>query len=415
MPFTRSSWFLGILLLPIVPLLLFSRHVPGWVPVLALGWLGGLFAWGAWRSRRWLGYTPADGVILLMLGALLLGVWASPQKQETLAHVYAFMANVVAFYGVILLGRHLSRRQMGWLLLALGVFVPLVILPGIQISSEKLAWIPQGVYGNLPLYRLPGDENGFNPNMAASVIAPFIPVALTLALWPQARGQWVVAGVALLILVSGLALTQSRGALLGVFVAVIVVSVLASRAWRWLWWGVGMVLIGILVVRGSMVLAFVLNSHETFGKNSLLGRVEIWSRALHMGNDFAFSGVGLGMFQPVEAALYPTYVHVVASPDIPHPHNMYLWALAEMGYPGLIAWLAFFMILAMVLLRGHRLLGRRADRRLALGLLGGLLVILVHGLIDTPFYSPLTALGLWTLFGFMMVVGLSASMEEEEV
>ncbi len=411
MLFRRSKWFLSLSLLLSVPFLWLSDAFPAWVPVLVLCWLGGLFAWGAWRSGRWLGYTPADGTLLLMLGALLLGFWVSPQKQITLAHVYAFIANIVMFYGVIMLGSRLRLRHIGWILLLLGVFVPLMILPGIQLSGEKLTWIPQGVYGSLPLYRLPGDVNGFNPNMAASVIAPFFPVALMLVLWPQARGQRAMAGIALVVLALGLALTQSRGAVLGVLVAVMLVSALASRAWRWLWWGIGMGAIGAMVVRGRLIFALVLDSQEAFGKNSLLGRTEIWSRALHMGNDFAFSGVGLGMFQPAEAALYPTYVHVITSPDIPHPHNMYLWALAEMGYPGLIAWLAFFMILAVILLRGHRLPGRVADRRLALGLLGGLLVILVHGWVDTPLYSPFTALGLWVLFGVMMTVGLNRSSE----
>jgi uncharacterized protein involved in response to NO len=77
-----------------------------------------------------------------------------------------------------------------------------------------------------------------------------------------------------------------------------------------------------------------------------------------------------------------------------------------MGYPGLIAYLAFYIVLLFALIRRIR---QSHDWRqpLAIGLLGSLTVFLVHGIVDVPSYSPLSAIVIWGLFGFMMAVAMA--------
>jgi O-antigen ligase len=166
-----------------------------------------------------------------------------------------------------------------------------------------------------------------------------------------------------------------------------------------------MLLLGLLAVRGDVILQGFMESDVSSGVHSLAQRMELWSRAIYAGQDFAFTGIGLGSFPAVIALLYPTF-QVVITADVPHAHNIYLQALAEMGYPGLILYLAFFITLFFVLLRRVRLaVGWR--RSFAVGLLGSLVVFLVHGLVDVPTYSPISAVVFWGMFGLMMAVGMN--------
>jgi O-antigen ligase len=102
--------------------------------------------------------------------------------------------------------------------------------------------------------------------------------------------------------------------------------------------------------------------------------------------------------------LYPSF-QIIITADVPHAHSVYFQTLAEMGYLGLILHLAFFIILSLVLIRQMR--GAHDWRRpLAVGLLGSLAVFLIHGVVDVPNYSPLSAIVIWGLFGVMMAIGM---------
>ncbi len=405
--FYMRFWLFGLLALIPIPILLFSSHFPTWAPPAALAWLAVLFvAWGL-TTKRWLSHTPADLILLVMILLLPLGLWASPDRQETLARSFALIADVALFYAIIAQSRSRYVRWLGWGLLLASIALTLATIPGTRFMSQKLPLIQRDIYQFLPSgLRLPGDKNGFNPNMTAGVLAPFLPVALVLALRPQNLGQRMLALFTLALLALALLLTQSRGALLGVALAIPVVTGLLIKPLRWVWWGAGLLTAAVMAVKGREALTLIFGANDIFGANSLLGRTEIWSRALTMGNDFAFSGVGLGMYQSVGKVLYPVFVHATPAADIPHPHNIFLWSLAEMGYPGLIAFLAFYMILAVVLIRRYRLAEEDWARMLAAGLLGAWVVYLVHGLVDVPLYSPLSAIVLWGLFGAMMAVGV---------
>lgn len=166
---------------------------------------------------------------------------------------------------------------------------------------------------------------------------------------------------------------------------------------------------GTLALRGRALVELFLSSDTNSGVQSLAQRTELWSRAIYAGLDFPFTGIGLGNFPDITQNLYPTY-RVVITADVPHAHNIYLQALAEMGYPGLILHLAFWGVLLAALI-GQIRHGSGLQKVLATGLLGSMAHFLVHGIVDTPTYSPLSAIVIWGIWGLTMAVALAPSGE----
>jgi len=100
------------------------------------------------------------------------------------------------------------------------------------------------------------------------------------------------------------------------------------------------------------------------------GRTDIWTVAWRMVEAHPFNGVGSGNFQ--DAA-----IHYLQAPgsissaslivDVPHvAHNIYLETLADMGVPGLVAFLGILLTAFIAGLRAAQEFHRRGDSELEL-------------------------------------------------
>lgn len=404
----RSPWLFGLLAILPIPVLLFSAHFPAWAPVAALLWLGTLVVLRSFASQRWLSHTPADLILLILLLLLPLGLWASADRANTLSRSYALIADMALFYAVTAQSENRAFRWVGWLTLIAGVILMAVTLPGTHFyPGQKIPFVDRSIYDYLPTgLRLPGDKNGFNPNMTGGLLALFLPPALALSIRAENWLQRLLAIVTFLMLSVALLLTQSRGAILGAIVALVIVSGVMSKPLRWLWWAGGLLTLGVMAVKGSSILQMLMSSNaSTNGVHSMAQRTELWSRAIYAGVDFPLTGIGLGQFPNTVQLLYPTF-QVTLTADVPHAHNLYLQTLAEMGYPGLIVTIAFLLVLLFALIRRTRQ-AQNSMTPLAIGLLGSLTVLLAHGIVDVPTYSPLSAIVIWGMFGLMMAVGIT--------
>ncbi len=403
----RSSWFYGLLTLFAVPVLLFSNGLPAWAPLLALGGLLILFILHGVMTGRWLSNTPADFVLLTLLLLLPLGLWVTSNREVTLARTFALLANIALFYAIAIQAEHRSLPWLGWAVLVAGVVLVFATVPMTRFWGNKFPIINRSIYEILPSgVRLPGDENGFNPNMTGGLLAVFLPPALVLSIRSDGRWQRVMAVAAVLLLALAVFLTQSRGALIGLTVGLAVATGLLWRKLGWVWLAGGVVALVALALKGGTIIQtlFANNAQDT-EVVTMTARMELWSRAIYAGNDFPFTGIGLGQFPDTVQRLYPPS-NLVLSESVPHAHNFLLQIFAEMGYPGLVVYVAFFLILFFVLLRRVRL-ARDWRQALAIGLLGSLTVFLVHGIVDVPSYSPLSAIVFWGMFGMMMAVGMA--------
>jgi putative inorganic carbon (HCO3(-)) transporter len=150
---------------------------------------------------------------------------------------------------------------------------------------------------------------------------------------------------------------------------------------------------------------FILSGAATSAITSLEGRLEIWTRTLSMIRDFPVTGVGLGMFDQSMDLLYPLTT-VVPETEIFHPHNIFLFQAVSSGLPGLVGFLALVLLLLVMAVQAIRLSQGQEGWPLAVGLLGGLVAFLGHGVFDCPTSFIRANAILWTLFGLQSALWL---------
>jgi putative inorganic carbon (HCO3(-)) transporter len=158
--------------------------------------------------------------------------------------------------------------------------------------------------------------------------------------------------------------------------------------------------ISALLVVGLLVI--VISNPAPF-LNLLVGRTELWSRALYALQDFPFTGLGMNTFRSIVPRLYPLFL-VGPQPDIGHAHNEFLQAGLDLGLPGLIAFVALYLGAFWMLVKVWR--AESLDTLLfyhatALGLGGGLLAHLIYGLTDAVALGAKPGLLFWMLLGLI--------------
>jgi putative inorganic carbon (HCO3(-)) transporter len=239
-------------------------------------------------------------------------------------------------------------------------------------------------------------NEAFNPNVAGGTFAALLAAAAG-ALIFGAPGINTPRRLALLLLIVllglDLALTQSRAAILAAAFAIVL---LAALHWKWGWVlaaigaaasGAFILYLGPGIVRRSL-------TDVTGGAATFTSREEMWLRARLLIADFTLTGTGVGTFPAVIAALYP----MKGSPN--HAHNLFLQLGADLGVPGLLAWLGFFFILTGMALK----LLRRPAAGALYPILGGAAlgfnaVLVLHGLLDCVLWGTRPALLVWILWG----------------
>jgi O-antigen ligase len=232
-----------------------------------------------------------------------------------------------------------------------------------------------------------------SPNLLAMLLAPGIPLGLALL-------GLLLGGVAL-----ALVLTQSAGAFAGVLSAV-VFFVLSDRgvALRGRKWGIWVIL--LLVVVGPLFLAtggadrvFSADEHP-----SLTSRLVIWNVAGRLIAESSPWGIGPGRFQEAYLGLQPLYPPY---PEwaVPTPHNLSLAFLLEGGWITFFAWVGVAILTLSRLLDSPREQGDSSPSlSIRRGLGGALLLMVVHGLVDTPYLTNATAFAVFGAIGLALAV-----------
>jgi len=398
--------FIGVVVC--IPPLLFPTHVPLWAIPGSLVGLVLLLVAGRWLAGRPVVRTPLDTPILLLLLLLPVTILVTPDRALTLPHVYKVVGSAALFYGVV--GVLEEKPWFGLSALTInmvGVVLAVITLFGTNWPAAKILRLPFDLYRVFPhLVRVFWNPRGFSSNITGGTLAMLLPVSVAYLLF--GRGLLVRLGALLEVGIVGsiILLTQSRGAIVALAAGIAAMLVAHNR--RWLIAALALAIVGVLALQFAGVDSLLTSGWDTAAVSavhSAQARLELWSRGLMMLQDFPFTGIGFGMVVEVMPVLYPTFM-TSNDAGAEHVHNLYLEAGVDLGFPGLIATLAFLLGLFYLSWRAAQRAGGTELEPLALGMLGTVVVFAAHGLTDNfTFYSKAHFIA-WALFGVAVAVWL---------
>ena len=339
-----------------------------------------------------------------ILGILAIALLATGFSPVPLAAAKG-LVKLVSYLGVYALMRQVLTLAPVWwdrivAALLAGNLVTCVI--GIRQlygdSSELASWAdPNSVAdGTVRIY-----STLENPNLLAGYLLPVLPLALVALLsWPG-RARKLFALTALVLGISALVLTYSRGAWMGLVaeaaVILLLLAVRATRAWPLLWRRLlplllllgGAALLVILVTQVEPLRVRVMSLVAGRQDSSNNFRINVWLAALDMVQARPWLGIGPGndAFNQIYPLFQQPKFNALSAYSIP------LELAVEAGIPGLLAGIG----LLLASLRSATSLWR-SDSCFSLPALAAIAVIVgltVQGLTDTIFFRPEVQLSGW--------------------
>ena len=355
----------------------------------------------AWARRLWRAEPQALALLLALVAylavivlSILVAYTRSPVVKETLkwSEVLAVVAATWLFIR--------TERQALWL--AWGVIIAGLAEALLGCAQYVLATGLLGPGGaNIRVYGTFDQPNPFGGYLNLA-----LPLALALALFGRdPRMRWVAAGASGLLLFA-LYLSDSRGALLGLVAALIVLGAIGWRYER-------QALIAIAIGAPLLLIAWFTHLIPTSIENKLLAQFRVndvsltaqvndanystierlahWVAGLRMFRAHPLLGVGAGNYD----AAYAQYKVPGWDESLTHAHNYYINAAAETGVLGLLALLAIFAVALWLAWRATRATDLRRmglaalagvdARALAIGAAAVVAALCVHNLTDDLF------------------------------
>jgi hypothetical protein len=344
-----------------------------------------------------------DVPIVMLLTMLVVSQIPSLAPQLSLNRMCVYVLGVAVFYAMVNGARdEPSVQRMGLALVLIGLAVAVISLLSTDFTAGRLVRLP-AVYDRLPpplIRGLPGSGvieryDLVNPRVVAGALAILLPVPIAYVVLGQGWKLRLMSGLVAAAMSGVLLLTQSPQGLLGVGVAVVLVAVWFSR---WTLLGVPLALGGIVLASRQPILTRTLASWlGTEGievlRFGIQSRVVNTLRGVGMIRDMPYTGIGLNTF-PIVDGLY-TFGRSHAE----HAHSLFIQTGADLGVPGLMAFLALLAGFAYTAFRVFRMRPDGNLRALLVGICGAVAAWLAYGTLDSITLGHKPAVALWVMLG----------------
>ncbi|MDR3590222.1 MAG: O-antigen ligase family protein [Negativicutes bacterium] len=351
--------------------------------------------------RLELRHSPFDIAVILFVILSAASIWGSPNRDFSFYNYYHLMGRYVVLYYLVI-NNIRSASQVRRLITTVLVSAAVVAAFGFYqyihgIDTSAFQWVDGEQFPELKVRVFSTLKN---PNLLAAFLVVIMAIATGLGLSTRSLAGKILCFGFVLVLGVCLALTYSRGAWICVLAVIAVFGVLKNKKVFWL---LALLPVAIMLVGHEVFLERLLSIMNPTDTSSTL-RLALWESTVAMIEDNPWFGIGWGAYWMV----YPEYDFFVlnASTKIFHAHNMYLNIAAEIGIPGLLAFLA---ILVGHTHRAFVLLHRATDRwtrGLMLGIFAALLAIVISGFTDYVLFSMQMAMVFWLLNALVVVVSL---------
>jgi len=327
-------------------------------------------------------YTPANSMLALLIHIafilfyfILVNTVKTRQQLYTLAVLLVLSTTVTSMYG-------------------------LYQLKTVGATSE--AWVDTTLFEDI---KARVGSTFENPNVLGEYLVIIIPVAIAM-LWGQKNwlSRFLTLGMTAIMLLC-LIYTYSRGAYVGLMLAVALFAVLRDRRF---------VILGVI---GLLMLPFVLppsviNRFTSIGNlsdTSSLYRISVWLGSLKLAQDYWPSGIGLGL-EPFKL-LYPKYSLNAAYAH--HSHNIYIQLLIETGIAGFVMFFAMIAVYYKTMLAGFYKTRDSFTSTFMIAVASGMAGYLAQGMVENLWYNNKVLLTFWVMLAFGMIAKALISKDNE--
>ncbi|MFA5010148.1 MAG: O-antigen ligase family protein [Patescibacteria group bacterium] len=337
--------------------------------------------------RLVLSYRPIGWELGLLFIGLVIGIVVSGDWRLSLGIVKGWFVDPLIVYGlvVVILGTPKIHDLVPVLMLStlpisLTAIIQVITRQFVTIDGRASAWFASANY--LALY-----------------LVPIILLGSYLLFEPRYRHSnfffWLITIPSLIAVY----FSYSYGGWLALAVGTLVIIIWQFRQ-RWQIWiagGLAVVLAGLTQLSSDRVARML----DFRAQSSFSVRLQVWAADLLMIKDRWLTGIGLGQYPTA----YPEFVgRLFPSPLEPamlHAHNLFFQFIINLGVIGLIGFLSllvrFFSWVA------------RSSTGWAVSLTAAMSAILVHGLVDTPYWKNDLSILFWLLLAIASLTSLSKS------
>lgn len=326
--------------------------------------------------------------LYLFVMSATLSVAVSPEPRAALGVWRAYFIEPALFF-IVLLDTITTRAQLVRLLSA-------SVLSGVAVALVA-------VYQKFTGWNIPEPWAGERrvtsifpyPNAVGLYCAPLVWLAVARArtAWSERRTAatvaWILAG---LVMITALVFSKTEAAIVALAVTAIGVGLAWSRLSR------------TVVAAGACVIAITLFlvptiSAPVFEKVLLRDwsgqvRIATWQETIAMVQAHPFIGAGLAGYK---VAMAPYHTHEYLEIFL-YPHSIVLNFWSETGLYGVISFLLICVATALLLFRARR------DRVLSVAYTAALAMILIHGIVDVPYFKNDLSVQFWFLVGGTIIL-----------
>ena len=297
-----------------------------------------------------------------------------------------------------------DAKHVRYVVLSIGVSIAIVSIDAVwqMIFGKDFIWGNLIQSSPIGLARPTASFNGTNLlGIFLAMLTPFV-AALALFYYHGRSRLWIAAAVFLGI--TGVFLTLSRSAGLGVWLAILFFGIMKRKKL------LIAVLLSLLLIYPFIMPKNIRDWAHKIKYNPVVflfnyDRLSMYRNALNMIKTHPVVGVGVNTFSNNYAKYRLPETEEGRTADTTYAHNIYLHMAGEIGLLGLAAFIWFLYALFKQGIEAYRNSKDEYLKIAALGLMGSFIAFLINGMTETNLYFPTLVVTFWYL------VGLSLSLK----
>ena len=330
----------------------------------------------------WRGPLTAPAVLFIVAGAI--SVMVAGDHRAALGLYRAYFLEPAAF-ALILAAIATTPRRAGLVLLGFAAG------GGVVAVSNAVVVLDAVRHHVLDLMTTPPVAIYQTANAVALYLIPLIAMAGAILLHGRGRAERWLSGLFLALAIPACLLSFSRGG----YLALAALGIGLALSHRWAKFLVpGAVLALLAVSQVPLIRQRIAYELHPLPGNTLDFRIRIWGQTLRMLSHHLLFGIGLGNYEQAMGPYWQDLTRVI------YPHNIVLNFWATTGLLGLAAF-GWLVIRAFIMGWGGWRRHPSPWRPYDLGVMLALIAMVVHGIVDVPFFKNDLSLEFWALLGIL--------------